>query len=341
LRGGLLSLGLRAPHASLETGPTASAVAGALLGGAATAASSGLRRGGLGALLWGAVGYGLDAGAGRAQAWREAEGRAVRAERALLARLTSAEQAEWDATLVKARGARVEAAATTSSKTAGMLQALPTLEGFVAAAEARRGVVAPSPPPTTPAAGVASAGPASTAAAAPPTATGPTSRVSPTIGDVTAEDAEAARWWSWLPVQRGGSGGEVRLAKLRARLRELDEALGIPQEQTDADAAAALAACPGLGEKKVRRLMAALHTPLGPGLRGGGGGGGGGGGAAIAAGGGAAAAAANAAGDDAAAEAAVAEAAEAAGSTSAEMGAGTGGDAVDAAGAVAAPAEED
>lgn len=241
------------PYTGADREPVASALVGAALGGAATALASGPLAGAKGALLWGALAYGADAARLRAAAWRESRAAVLRAERALLARLTADEQAEWARLAARNRSERIEAvgAPGSAAKEDGVVPEALSLDAFVAFAEARRS-------------GGEAAGYAALRAAlarqaradaeeaarhrqedavgggAPPLQAAAQGGVLPATGGDDAADGSCGRpWLAWLPVHVGADADRERLRRLSAKLREVDELLGVAPEATAADAAAA------------------------------------------------------------------------------------------------------
>jgi hypothetical protein len=236
------------PFAGAEREPVASALVGAALGGAATALASGPLAGAKGALLWGVLAYGGDAARLRAGAWREARAGVLRAERALLARLTPDEQAEWARLAARNRSERIEAIAAPGSaaKEDGAVPPALSLEAFVEYAEARRagGTAAGAAALQAALARAARADAEAArrreqgAGAAPASAAAETSGTGGGGTDGVGTDV-AARWLAWLPVHVGADADRDRLRRLAAKLREVDELLGVAPEDTAADAAAA------------------------------------------------------------------------------------------------------
>lgn len=229
----------------------ASGVAGAIVGGFATTLASGPRKGLAGVAIWGGLGYGGEALVATVNEWRADRAAAVHAERALMARLTRVEQEEWALLFAKNKGARIQAigAPGSAAKAPGVVPDAPRLEVFVAAAEARRGIttvtmnreVASASAPSSRIAGDGSSSHGRDAAR---------STDSPGSGqDESAQAFPAYRppsmpvssWVpAWMPLKFGVAAEADRVERLTAKLREIDETLGVDARTTQADLDAAL-----------------------------------------------------------------------------------------------------
>jgi hypothetical protein len=202
-------------------GPLASGGAGALVGGAATAAVSGVRRAAAGAALWGCVAAAGAAAAGAARTWRDARGAAAGEREALWAALPPAARARFPDFLharAAERGAAVRGIegrlAWPPPTPAGQppppppRALLPALRDFAAAEGVPGAAVTPPPPPPMPPGAAPDAAPARSA-------------------------------WAWLPFRWGADADAYRIDRLRARLAEVEALLGgapPPPQPTQPDA---------------------------------------------------------------------------------------------------------
>ena len=243
----------------LQPGPASSAIAGSLLGGLATTLASGPKAGLAGFALWGLLGYGTEVGWDRFQSWRQQKAAAVLRERALLARLTAAEQEEWQRVVSRNKSDRIEAIGGPGGavKDGKYMPEAVELEDFVAFIEARRGVPEGTAPlytllrPARPTAEETErAGPVVSSQARPSSSSNmidlsrlPSAESRP-HSSASSESAAPVRssgssWHSWIPIRIGEDAERDRLQRLSTKLREIDELLDFPPEKTQADIVAA------------------------------------------------------------------------------------------------------
>lgn len=218
----------------------ATAAATGLSGWFYTSLFSGPWRGLGGAALWTCVGYAGQAGVDAAAAWRARRADAFRRSRAQLAALSPEEAAAVDARLQLARSERLHAlrgAGAAAKIAAGAVPGVPSVDDAVAdvvAARTRGGEPAVT---VAPAVAAARAEVASDATAVAPPHALHAAPVAPTPPPAAA----------WLPIHRStfGSGAGTApsgpppevLDRLLARLRDVDERLGVPLETTERDIA--------------------------------------------------------------------------------------------------------
>jgi hypothetical protein len=200
----------------------ASALAGAVVGGGAAARVLGVSAAPRAAAVYAAGAAAVQAIVDASASWRAREAQRITRERELLARLTPADAAAWERVcaavrrrdLAKAEAdlTDVEAFAARVKRARGADDAVvraPSLEEFVAAASGEAVSPRPPPPPRSATASL-SASPSSPRAAL------------QSLAD------SSSGFFSWLPVSFDVAASDARrLEKARARLRDVEEALGV------------------------------------------------------------------------------------------------------------------